>query len=638
MSVLQNTLSTSRWWHAIAARLWQSEWAVPALAGAMAGVLFGITLQTDINGSTSPYVTDVGEIQNALPRWGTLHFTGYPLYSATGSFVVSLLRFLTVPPAAGASIMSLMWGALTIALLVQLALDLGGTQILSVVGGLIFAVSTSMWMDSSIAEIHTMTMFFTVVVLWLSMRFYRHGRRTDLLWLALALSQGIMHQRALVFSIPAVLVLVAPRWRLVLNNALPLVVIGLLSPLVYIYMPLREWMGADWTFGNTSTWQGFWAMILDTKADRIIQPVAGSSALAERANIILSLLADDLPLSVLAVGLAGLFAVIQKRGSYWWFVSALTLAWLPYLVLTFFVWEGGVSDAILAVKLPVIMMAGLGLSLLASRLATKNAVVRYAVVAVMFGIFGVVTWQNYPRVIQVTRDRGIELAIATADQASHPAEPTVMMALWGHSFWGMTYAQKYRGQIQGVTLVDHNATFTEIVADGNRLVTLSETFFQRPPGWWQNLLGEAYLDSYAPGLVEIRTERRLAQADIEQQGVTEEISLADIDVMPEQGGMYRVDLMWHANQQPQRDYSVTVHLLSLLEPTSPDDLLAQSDAVHPVEGWYPTSQWVEGQLVRDSYRLQAPLAPEPAAVRVTMYYVDEAGQFVNGEWITIPLE
>ena len=50
----------------------------PAVAMAVALLLYLSTFQTVVNGSVSPYTTDVGEIQNALPRWGTIHWTGYP--------------------------------------------------------------------------------------------------------------------------------------------------------------------------------------------------------------------------------------------------------------------------------------------------------------------------------------------------------------------------------------------------------------------------------------------------------------------------------------------------------------------------------------------------------------------------------
>ena len=54
---------------------------------------------------------------------------------------------------------------------------------------------------------------------------------------------------------------------------------------------------------------------------------------------------------------------------------ALTLVWLPNLLLTVLIWEDRVSDAQLAAKLPVLLMAGLGLALLLQWLWRRSAVV-----------------------------------------------------------------------------------------------------------------------------------------------------------------------------------------------------------------------------------------------------------------------
>lgn len=137
--------------------LLQKQWLILLMAAILSAALFATTLQTHINGSNDYYATDVGEIQNALPRWGTLHFTGYPQYSIIGSILVTLLRVVGVPPAAGASLVSLLWGIVTIALTAQLCLELGAKPLASLIGALFLAISTSFWIDASLAEIHTVT-------------------------------------------------------------------------------------------------------------------------------------------------------------------------------------------------------------------------------------------------------------------------------------------------------------------------------------------------------------------------------------------------------------------------------------------------------------------------------------------------
>jgi len=86
-----------------------------------------------------------------------------------------------------------------------------------------------------------------------------------------------------------------------------------------------------------------------------------------------------------------------------------------------------------------------------------------------------------------------------------------------------------------------------------------------------------------------------------------------------------------------RDYSVAVHLVKYNPPRDARDILAQADARHPVAGWYPTSCWRVGEIVRDDYLLSIPQGSQPAGIRVGMYRTDDQGQFLNTSWLFLPL-
>jgi hypothetical protein len=279
----------------------------------------------------------------------------------------------------------------------------------------------------------------------------------------------------------------------------------------------------------------------------------------------------------------------------------------------------------------------LGLALLLSRIHEwRPAAARIALALSSLAVV-LVAWLNLPHVVAITRDRSVEDVIAIADQAANPERPTVLMILWGHNYWGAAYAQEYRGQLEGLTLVDHNAPFRQIVAEGNALVTLSETFHLRPVAWWENKLGPVYLRTYAPGLIEIRTAPRIVDMETVRFPVNDDLSILSCRVVDSEEG-YLVRIRWVAETNPERDYSVAVHLVSADPPAGPADILAQADSLHPVEGWYPTTRWEEGQVVQGMYRLPESTTARPAAIRITAYYVDEDGQFVNGEWLSIGLE
>jgi len=79
------------------------------------------TLQTIPNGSEHYYMIDVGETQNVLNQWGTLHATGYPLYVIVGNILVAGLRVLGVSVATAPGVTSLIYGMIALALIYVLA-------------------------------------------------------------------------------------------------------------------------------------------------------------------------------------------------------------------------------------------------------------------------------------------------------------------------------------------------------------------------------------------------------------------------------------------------------------------------------------------------------------------------------------
>jgi hypothetical protein len=214
----------------------------------------------------------------------------------------------------------------------------------------------------------------------------------------------------------------------------------------------------------------------------------------------------------------------------------------------------------------------------------------------------------------------------------------VMMILWGRDYWGAAYAQKYRGQLEGVTLVDHNAPFADYITEGKTLITLSKTFYLRSVEWWEDILGPVYLETYAPGLIRIRTAPRIADMDTERFRVNQDLSITSTEIQQEGEGSYLLRAYWMAENTPSRDYSIAVHLVSNDPPAGPQDILDQADSVHPAEGWYPTTRWTSGQVVQEVYRLTPPPERQPIAIRITAYYVDASGKFINGEWLTLLLE
>jgi hypothetical protein len=610
----------------------------PALAVLAALILFLSTFQTHVNGSEHPYATDVGEIQNALPRWGLIHRSGYPLYTATGSLFVTLLRLVGIQPAAGASLFSVLWGVITVGLLAVLAQELGASGPAAALGALSVALSKSVWSDASLAEVHTLTLAFSAASLLFAVRFGRSGDRRDLLLLTLFLSQGVTHQRSVVLLAPTVLVIIWPHLRALWRHLGSAIGVALLAPLTYLYMPLRVWTGARWVFGSPGTWEGFWAMVFDNRAERVFRWSASTSEWQKRFGITMQILSDDMLWPLLALGLVGLvlwgWRRERRRES-----LGLMLAWGLNLLLTLAIWKNRVGDAQLAAILPIMALNGVGLALLLTLIARRSRSIGIA-----FGVMLVLAltawgWTVRPLVLSVTRDPSAEAVIATAEQVAPPEEPTTLVAPWGNAYWALTYAQAYRGQLSGLDLVDHNADFRAIVGRGNRLLVLDQMLVVFPVSWWEDRLGRLYLASAAPGVVEL-SPTPTTTADVPARtdfDLENGLQIRSAALEWSANDHLLLTIHWEALRPVDTNYRVAVHLVAHDPPRDGEDVLTQADADSPVNGWYPTSRWEAGEVVRDTYALVVPSGTSPVGVRVAMYRLDEDGAFINTDWLSLPI-
>ena len=609
----------------------------------MALILYLSTAQMHINGSSHPFATDVGEIQNALPRWGTIHHSSYPLYSATGSLFVTVLGWVGIEAAASTSIFSSLFGAITIGLIVLLAIEIGISGPSAAVGALAVAVSTSIWVDASIAEVHTVTLAFSAATLLFALRFGHTGTRIDLLLLTLFFTQAVAHQRSVILLAPAVLILIWPYWREIFRNIPAVLLVTLLAPLTYLYLPLRAWMGADWIFGDPGSWDGFWTLFFDNRADRVFEMQNSLIEWWDRTNMAVNLLADDLAWPLLFVGLIALLGMMFDKKK-WRFGLAFTSVWVINLMLTVLIWRGQVEDAQLAAKLPVLIMAGIGLAFFLDWLKQYSRRLGAAATIMLVLILITWAWQARNFTLSITRDRSVESIITTVERVKpfEDGRRTTISTPWGRDFWGLTYAQAFRNQLQNLNLVDHNANPREIVTRGDHLLAPLETFYVFPLAWWEEFLGQSlYLSTAAPGVVEMSLTPPILADDVPLEidfdlGNGIRIRSVSVDQIGDQ--QVQIIIYWELLEPITEDYSVAVHLVAQDPPQSDLDVLDQADNNHPVEGYYPTTHWQTGEIVRDDYLIDIPAESEPIAIRLAMYRTDPEEGFINTPWLSLPVE
>ena len=175
--------------------------------------------------------------------------------------------------------------------------------------------------------------------------------------------------------------------------------------------------------------------------------------------------------------------------------------------------------------------------------------------------------------------------------------------------------------------------------NGETLITLPDTFYVFPLTIWNEWIGEAHLSSYAPGIVKISSQPDLSTDDDVYNLLNNGVSLVNYDLAEIVEGTLQLSLWWRAETTIPVDYSVFVHLSRVEQPESEADILAQFDSAAPVYGWYPTSRWSVGELVRDDYVITLPDGYEgPLFIRVGMYHQLGNGSFENFESLVLPIE
>jgi hypothetical protein len=585
-----------------------------ALGGALLllALIYLTNLQTIPSGSGHYYMIDVGETQIVLNVWGTLHATGYPLYVIIGNVLTSVMRgVLGVDAVVAPALVSMWWGMVALGLFYLLAVHLTGRIWLSLAAVFLFGLSRTMWVHMVIAEVYTFNLVLLALLLLLAL--WREDIPHRVYWLALVGGIGVAHHRGIAMSIPA---LVYAVWPYLTSNIRRLprmagisLLLGLMGFTQYAYLYMRARAGANWVYGEPGTLPGLWDQFIGTEASRFIGPAETARDFFTHWIEVNGVYIDDLTLPGVLVGLLGLAAgitTIRHRR------AALTIALCGSV---FYGFQMFFSELLPAFTLPgtLALVFGwlFGADVLLRRLDHTGRYAAVALTAVGALLAGVLILQHQPFIRSLTSDpAGLE-AITKAYDA--PPGSTLMIG-WGPRYFAASIERDLYGHLQHITLVDHQADFAAIVADGT-LITPEYTFYNHPVEWWEARIDTVYLRAAAPYLVEIGTQPELA--DDPPSGVT----VAQESLVCEHDRLL-LDVVWQTDDQPAEDLSVFVHVVD-----SAGQIVAQGDQRHPVYGWRPLTTWQPREQVRDIYPVALP--PGAQMVRYGLYRVLADSGFEN---------
>src|SRR5712691_11870384 len=128
-------------------------------------LLTEVTGGVETNGVQDPYMQDVGEIQVALNVWGTLHHTGYPLYTMLGNLATLALRSVGVDAATAPVLYSMAWGLIALTAFYALVYYLTNRPEIAAATTLLLGLARSIWIHNVIANVRSMGFAFEVILL-----------------------------------------------------------------------------------------------------------------------------------------------------------------------------------------------------------------------------------------------------------------------------------------------------------------------------------------------------------------------------------------------------------------------------------------------------------------------------------------
>jgi len=612
------------------------SWSIAVIA--IASVIYGATLQLDVNGSADRYAEDVGEFQNVIAQWGTAHPTGYPLYSLAGAAFGTVLRAFDVAPTTAASAFSACVAILALLGTYALFRTWRIAPPVAAATTLLLAVAFPFWIHAAIAEVYALLIALIVLMYLIAARWETHRDSRHIYALAFAAGLAVGHHRLALLALPALAIYAGPLIVKAVRERPIRLLATLLSFfaafLVYLYIPFRVWTGSTWIYGDPGTWDGFWRLVTGREYGWLVRPAADLAVTETALGQAIETLASGLTWPLFTAGAVGLLVAVASRAHRRQAIS------LGLLALTNVAFSVVYSQAVLlqAALMPAMLAVSLGAGFLAQSIADRGSLARVAVVsALVMGVVAQVLVNAGP-VQAITRDpSGRELiedvVHAGLDRAS--SRP-VVFALWGPDYFALAYAHSVTRELASIDVVDHRADIKALLDDGHDLYVLSPTFYyeRRALPWWDRRLGRAFLSSYAAGLVRVSGRPILTEADLppvaSSAPMGESIALRAWHVEPhETDRAWRLALYWQALSPVGRDYSVFVHASDRDVVDGPDAIVAQADSSAPVYGWYPTSRWSPGEIVRDDHVIRAPADRVPKIVSVGMYYQDESGAFHN---------
>jgi hypothetical protein len=597
---------------------------LPRYAPEGALLLMGLALY---GATVAPSVlpADSGEFQLVATVLGIAHPPGYPLYTMLGKLAT---LWPWGEPALGLNLLSVLFGALTLAALAALvhhtvpdrprAWVWGG-----MLGALVLAFSPTFWSQATTANIRSLTALLTAFCLLLVIRWASQPSVRRLAVFGLGLGLAIGHHSSLgLLALPmgAYVVAVEPRLPLAPRRWLPALGAFLGSFAVLLYLPLRSAMGPAFDPVPIDSFARFTEHVLAAGFRGDMLYFAALPELLERTRIYIDI-------------------VRLQFGAVLPWLMLLSLVWLVWRNARLGLLLGGVwlvnAASALTYRAPqtveyllpsyVAMTAclGCGVALALQRLPRAGGVALAAILGVIVAGNGLAVWPDF-------RDLGSEVDARQYSETILLQAPPDALVLanwhWATPMWYLQQVEGLRPDLSIEYVYPEGALSNEQVwlsriaarlegAAGsprpvvvtNRFAAYDHTDYLFEP------LGEAWLVRPEPPAVPPH-EAIMVDALLGQRVRIEAYDPSEQAVAP--GDTPQVALHWRPVVALDRDYAVFVQLIG------PKGVVGQADRSQP------TSSYAAGALRVDLYELPLLLQTPPGTYQLIAGFYTA----VDGGW------
>ncbi len=214
---------------------------------------------------------------------GIPHSPGFPIYVLLGRL------FSTIPVGSQAfrsNLASAFWSSLGLVLLYFLIIEIfkqvkwrrGFLRLSAVTAILFFAFSTSFWLQAIRAEVYSLNILFTLLLIFLALK-WRHSKSSDFAFKRAFLFSFVLgisltnHPLLIIMLVPAFIVFFASVDLRFFSNSkrlFLLTIFFILGTSVYLYLPLRSSLSPAINWGKPDSWSNLLAYLLRTSGTDVL--------------------------------------------------------------------------------------------------------------------------------------------------------------------------------------------------------------------------------------------------------------------------------------------------------------------------------------------------------------------------------